>query len=136
MAVEAKTSAKFPAAVVLISFSAGGAITGLWMAALALLMVRRGLSQSAVWPLATVAVGAGSLFSGWLMAFLQRSRGLLCGLTQGLLFVFLLFAFAVLIDSPLQELQFLRFGVVLLLGCTGGFFGVRRAERRRKLAHC
>lgn len=134
MAVEAKTSAKFPAAVALVSFGSGGAATGLWMAALALLMVRRGFSQSAAWPLATVSAGAGSLFSGWLMAFLQRSRGLLCGLTQGLLFVFLLGAFGVLTNSPPQELQLLRFGIVLLLGCTGGFLGVRRAERRRKLA--
>ena len=74
-----------------------------------------------------------SLFSGWLMAFWQKSRGLLCGVVQGALFVFLLLCFGLLSGSPLQEMQLVRFGVTLLFGCIGGVLGMLRSERKRRV---
>ena len=125
------SAVKFPAGRALAAFGAGGAFAGACMAGLAFLMTKQGLSQSAAWPMATCAVSAGSLFSGWLMAFWQKSRGLLCGLVQGVLFVFLLLAFGFVSGSPPEELQLMRFGITLLFGCIGGVFGMLRGERRK-----
>ena len=127
------SAVKFPAGRALAAFGAGGAFAGACMAGLAFLMTKQGLSQSAAWPMATCAVSAGSLFSGWLMAFWQKSRGLLCGVVQGTLFVFLLLCFGLLSGSSLQEMQLVRFGVTLLFGCIGGVLGVLRSERKRRV---
>ena len=116
MSGNGNSPAKFPAGRALVSFGAGCCVTGACMAGLAALMAQQGLSQDVAWPMATCAVSAGSLFSGWLMAFWQKSRGLLCGVVQGALFVFLLLCFGLLSGSPLQEMQLVRFGVTLLLG--------------------
>ena len=88
MSGNGNSPAKFPAGRALVSFGAGCCVTGACMAGLAALMAQQGLSQDAAWPMATCAVSAGSLFSGWLMAFWQKSRGLLCGVVQGALFAF------------------------------------------------
>ena len=124
MSGNGNSPAKFPAGRALVSFGAGCCVTGACMAGLAALMAQQGLSQDAAWPMATCAVSAGSLFSGWLMAFWQKSRGLLCGVVQGALFVFLLLCFGLLSGSPLQEMQLVRFGVTLLFGCIGGVLGI------------
>ena len=81
---------KFSVGPALLAFVIGGAFAGGCMAGLAYLMARQGLSQAAAWPMASAAVCAGSLLSGWLAAFFQRSRGLFCGAIQGILFVLLL----------------------------------------------
>ena len=124
MSGNGNSPAKFPAGRALVSFGAGCCVTGACM---------EGLSQDAAWPMATCAVSAGSLFSGWLMAFWQKSRGLLCGGVQGALFVFLLLCFGLLSGSPLQEMQLVRFGVTLLFGCIGGVLGMLRSERKRRV---
>ena len=123
---------KFPAGRALVSFGAGCCITGACMAGLATLMAQQGLSQEVVWPMATCSVSAGSLASGWLMAFWQKKRGWLCGLTQGTLFALLLLGFGLFSGSSLQELQWIRFAVTLLFGCIGGVLGVLRSERKRR----
>ena len=132
MSGNGNSPAKFPAGRVLISFGVGCCITGACMASLAALMTQKGLSQDVVWPMATCAVSAGSLFSGWLMAFWQKSRGLFCGVVQGALFVFLLFSFGLLSGAPPQEMQLVRFAVTLLFGCIGGVLGLLRSERKRR----
>ena len=66
---------KFSVGPALLAFGIGGAFAGGCMAGLAYLMARQGLSQAAAWPMASAAVCAGSLLSGWLAAFFQRSRG-------------------------------------------------------------
>ena len=125
--------AKFPAGRALTAFAVGSIFSGACMAGLAFFMAKRGLSQSAAWPMATCAVSAGSLLSGWLMAFWQKSRGLFCGIVQGILFVFLLLLFGLLTGSSPEELQLARFGLILLFGCIGGIFGVFRAGKRRRI---
>lgn len=133
MSGNGNSPAKFPAGRALVSFGAGCCVTGACMAGLAALMAQQGLSQDAAWPMATCAVSAGSLFSGWLMAFWQKSRGLLCGVVQGALFVFLLLCFGLLSGGPLREMQLVRFGVTLLFGCIGGVLGMLRSERKRRV---
>lgn len=114
-----------------LAFGIGGAFSGVCMAGLAWLMVKQGLSQDAAWPMASVAVCAGSLLSGWISAFFQRSRGLLCGAVQGVLFVLLLVLFGVCAGIPPTEMQWVRFALVVLFGCLGGIFGLLRTERRK-----
>ena len=100
------------------------------MAGLAYLMVRHGLSQAAAWPMASAAVCSGSLLSGWLAAFFQRSRGLVCGAIQGVMFVLLLTGFGLYAGFAPAEMQLVRFALVFLFGCLGGIFGMLRTERR------
>ncbi len=121
---------KFSVGPALLAFGIGGAFAGGCMAGLAYLMARQGLSQAAAWPMASAAVCAGSLLSGWLAAFFQRSRGLLCGAIQGILFVLLLTIFGLWTGFSPTEMQLLRFALVFLFGCMGGIFGMLRTERR------
>ena len=93
-------------------------------------MARHGLSQAAAWPMASAAVCAGSLFSGWLAAFFQRSRGLVCGAIQGAMFVLLLTGFGLYAGFAPAEMQLVRFALVFLFGCLGGIFGMLHTERR------
>lgn len=75
MSGNGNSPAKFPAGRALVSFGAGCCVTGACMAGLAALMAQQGLSQDAAWPMATCAVSAGSLFSGWLMASGRKAAG-------------------------------------------------------------
>ena len=75
MSGNGNSPAKFPAGRALVSFGAGCCVTGACMAGLAALMAQQGLSQDAAWPMATCAVSAGSLFSGWLMALWGSTGG-------------------------------------------------------------
>lgn len=79
----------FPAElrVLLLAGAVGVMVTAGWLAAMAALMTAQGYSGAAAPPLATAAVGAGSLCSGWIAAFCKKEHGLLCGLVQGLGFM-------------------------------------------------
>lgn len=121
---------KISVGAALLAFGIGGAFAGACMAGLAYLMARHGLSQAAVWPMASAAVCAGSLLSGWLAAFFQRSRGLVCGAIQGAMFVLLLTGFGLYAGFAPAEMQLVRFALVFLFGCLGGIFGMLRTERR------
>ena len=72
----------FPAElrVLLLAGAVGVMVTAGGLAAMAALMTAQGYSGAAAQPLATAAVGAGSLCSGWIAAFCKKERGLLCGL--------------------------------------------------------
>ena len=78
----------FPAElrVLLLAGAVGVMVTAGGLAAMAALMTAQGYSGAAAPPLATAAVGAGSLCSGWIAAFCKKERGLLCGLVQGLFY--------------------------------------------------
>ena len=129
---------KISVGAALLAFGIGGAFAGACMAGLAYLMARHGLSQAAAWPMASAAawpmasaaVCAGSLLSGWLAAFFQRSRGLVCGAIQGAMFVLLLTGFGLYAGFAPAEMQLVRFALVFLFGCLGGIFGMLRTERR------
>lgn len=123
---------KFSVGPVVLAFGIGGAFAGVCMAGLAYLMVKQELSQDAAWPMASASVCAGSLLSGWLAAFFQHSRGLLCGAIQGTLFVLLLVAFGFCAGFPPAEMQLVRFALVFVFGCLGGIFGLLRTERRHR----
>ena len=101
------------------------------LAAMAALIVSRGLSGSAAAPLATAAVGIGSFCSGWLTAFCRREGGLFCGALQGALFAGLLAVLALTSGDLSDSAILLRLGVVVLCGIFGGFLGVRGPHRRR-----
>lgn len=87
----------FPAElrVLLLAGAVGVMVTAGWLAAMAALMTAQGYSGAAAPPLATAAVGAGSLCSGWIAAFCKKERGLLCGLVQGLFYAALLVVLSV-----------------------------------------
>lgn len=123
---------KIPVLCILLAFAAGAVCSGAFMAVLAYLMAAQGLPQTAAWPMASAAVCAGSLFSGWLTAVFQRSRGLVWGAVQGGLFVLLLLGFGLWNRFAPNEMQLVRFALVLLFGCMGGTFGMLHAERHRR----
>ena len=82
-------------------------------AGLAWLMASRGMGPGAAWPFATAAVCLGSLLGGWLLALLQKNRGLVWG------------------GVP-DAAQAARLALVTLSGAAGGCAGARRAARAKK----
>ena len=123
---------KIPILCILLAFAAGAVFSGACMAALAYLMAAQGLPQTAAWPMASAAACAGSLFSSWLTAAFQRSRGFVWGAVQGGLFVLFLLCFGLWNGFSPDEMQLIRFALVLLFGCMGGIFGMLHAERHRR----
>ncbi len=113
-----------------LSFGLGLISAILCTAAFASLMVNQELSQTTVWPLATAAVSVGSLLSGWLMAALQKSRGLVWGSAEGLLLALLLLALQTVNGNLPDKAQALRLGLILLFGAAGGYCGMLKAERK------
>lgn len=84
----------FPAElrVLLLAGAVGVMVTAGWLAAMAALMTAQGYSGAAAPPLATAAVGAGSLCSGWIAAFCKKGTRpavractgpVLCGIARG-----------------------------------------------------
>lgn len=117
---------------VAVAFALGLLLAGGAAVAFAALMVSRGLTQSVVWPFATASVCAGCLFSGYLLARVQRENGLVCGALQGGLFAALLLAAGMLSESVPDTAQLIRLLLILLCGCTGGFLGVNSAAKARR----
>lgn len=109
--------------------AAAGCTTGM-----AALMATQLLPPSAVWPLATAAVSAGSLFSGWLAAAWYGRRGLLYGAAEGVLFALCLLVLQLVKGAVPDPWQAFRLGLVVFLGCIGGALGMLRAQRRRRRA--
>lgn len=119
---------------VTISFVIGILLTGILLAGSSAWMAKQELSQTAAWSFSTAAVCIGTFAGGWLSAFLQKSRGLVCGAVEGLLMAGLLVALLFGYGGFLGELQSLRCAMVVCAGCTGGFCGMLRAERHRRIA--
>ena len=117
---------KFPAIGLLVAFGVGSAAAAVSLAGFGWLMVKQGLTQ------ATAAVCLGSFLSGLLMAILQKGKGLVWGAAEGVLFAGLLFILGTLYQSEWETMQFVRAGLVLLMGVLGGILGMLRAERKRR----
>lgn len=124
---------KFPAVGLLTVFGLGSAAAAGGLTGFGWLMVQQGLTQDAAAPLATAAVCLGSFLSGLLMSLLQKGKGLVWGAAEGaLFFVGLLFLLGTLYQSEWGTMQFVRAGLVLLMGVLGGIFGMLRTEHRRR----
>lgn len=89
-------------------------------AGMAALMASQMLPPSTAWPLATAAVSAGSLFSGWLAAAWYGRRGLVYGIAEGGLFALCLLILQLTKGIVPDPLQASRLGLVVFLGCAGG----------------
>ena len=113
---------KFPAIGLLVVFGVGSAAAAVSLAGFGWLMVKQ----------ATAAVCLGSFLSGLLMAILQKGKGLVWGAAEGALFAGLLFILGTLYQSEWETMQFVRAGLVLLIGVLGGILGMLRAERKRR----
>lgn len=123
---------KFSAIGLLVVLGVGSAAAAVSLAGFGWLMVKQGLTQEAAAPLATAAVCLGSFLSGLLMAILQKGKGLVWGAAEGALFAGLLFILGTLYQSEWETMQFVRAGLVLLMGVLGGILGMLRAERKRR----
>lgn len=126
------TSARSPAGPVLVSFVLGLLLTWLCLAGSAAWMERQELSRAAAWPLSTASVCFGTFAGGCLSAFLQKSRGLVCGAVEGLLMSGLLLALLFGNDGVLEQAQELRCAMTLCAGCLGGFCGMLWSEKHRR----
>lgn len=118
---------KFPAIGLLVVLGVGSAAAAVSLTGFGWLMVKQGLTQEA-----TAAVCLGSFLSGLLMAILKKGKGLVWGATEGALFAGLLFILGTLYQSEWETMQFVRAGLVLLMGVLGGILGMLRAERKRR----
>lgn len=118
--------------VLALAGGTGVIITAGCLAAMAALMASRGYSGAAAAPLATAAVGLGSLCSGWVAAFCKRERGLLCGLIQGLLYDALLVVLSMPSGTLTENASMMRLAIVVLCGSVGGFLGMAGRERKRR----
>ena len=123
----------FPAElrVLLLAGAVGVMVTAGWLAAMAALMTAQGYSGAAAPPLATAAVGAGSLCSGWIAAFCKKERGLICGLVQGVFYAALLCVLSIPSGAITESGAQMRFAIVILCGSIGGFLGMKSRERKR-----
>ena len=123
---------KFPAIGLLVVFGVGSVAAAVSLAGFGWLMVKQGLTQESAAPLATAAICLGSFLSGLLMAILQKGKGLVWGAAEGVLFAGLLFILGTLYQSEWETMQFVRAGLVLLMGVLGGVLGMLRTERKRR----
>ena len=105
----------FPAElrVLLLAGAVGVMVTAGWLAAMAALMTAQGYSGAAAPPLATAAVGAGSLCSGWIAAFCKKERSVPSG-------------------TLTEEPPLLRFAVLILCGSIGGLLGMVTREKKHR----
>lgn len=101
-------------------------------AALASLMVSRGLGLSAAGSFATAAVCAGSLLGGWVLALLQKSRGLLWGGLIGLLYALALLGFQLANEGTPDTEHLVRLGLIILSGAIGGYIGALCGGKKRR----
>ena len=126
------TSSRSPAGAVLAAFVLGLLITGLCLTGSAAWMEQQALSRAAAWPLSTAAVCFGTLVGGGLSAFLQKSRGLVCGAVEGLLMAGLLLALLFGNDGVPEPAHELRCAMTLCAGCLGGYCGMLWSEKHRR----
>lgn len=117
---------------VLAAFALGAAAEAGCGAALAALMASRGMSPGTAWPFATASVCVGSLLGGWVLALLQKSRGLLWGGGLGLAYALALLGFQLAGGGVPDGAQLARLALVVLSGAAGGSAGARRTEKRRR----
>lgn len=116
---------------VVAAFAVGCAAAAGCGAASASLMVARGLGLSAAGPLATGAICAGSLVGGWVLALLQKSRGLLWGGMLGTVYALALLGIQLAQDTTPDPVQLVRLGLMILAGAVGGYAGTLRNGKRR-----
>ena len=114
------------------AFAVGSAAMAGSGAALASMMVSRGLGLSAAPPLATAAACAGSLVGGWLLAVLRKSRGLLWGGMVGLVYALVLLGLQLYTGNIPDWMQSIRLGLMVLAGAAGGYLGTLRSEKKRR----
>lgn len=114
------------------TFAVGSAAMAGSGAALASMMVSRGLGLSAAPPLATAAACAGSLVGGWLLAVLRKSRGLLWGGMVGLVYALVLLGLQLYTGNIPDWMQGIRLGLMVLAGAAGGYLGTLRSEKKRR----
>lgn len=63
---------------------------------------------------------------------LQKERGLLCGLVQGLFYAALLVVLSVPSGTLTEEPPLLRFAVLILCGSIGGLLGMVTREKKHR----
>ena len=122
---------KFPIISLLLASGFGSAAAIGFLAGFAWLMVKQGMTQDAAAPFVTVAVCLGSCLAGTLLTALQKEKALLCGSAEGTFFAGILFVLGILNQSEWEAGQFVRAGLVLLMGILGGILGMMLTERRR-----
>ena len=116
------TSAKGPAAALLLCFAGGAAAGSLLLAFSALLLAHTPLPLAAAWPMACLSAAAGAAVSGNLLAKAAGRQPLLCGLACGGFYVLCLAGAALVQNGTLNwQGSGAMLPIALLLGgCLGG----------------
>ena len=107
---------------------AGGGCTVLLLLLMTeVFVLLRQIPQDALFALTVILAGIGAFCGGWIAGRISGSAGFLYGICcGGLMFVLLLVCGICFFGKEIGTLSFLRLGVMLLAGMTGGIVGVNR----------
>ena len=119
------------AGVLLLAGVLGVLATVGFLAAAAEWMAAKGCSGSMAQPLATAAVGAGSLCSGFAAALCAKERRVLYGLMQGCLLAVLWGGIAAAFGMAEESTLIMRCAVAVLCGGIGGAMVLSVKRKRR-----
>ncbi|MBQ7859830.1 MAG: TIGR04086 family membrane protein [Faecalibacterium sp.] len=113
-----------------ISVFAGAAICGITLCAFAYLLVHQQLSQTLLAPFSTAALCLGSFAASWLLARQRGTGGLACGLIGFAVSALGLCVWILYHDGSLTDsLTILRMALLVLVNCSGGYWGMLYAEK-------
>lgn len=131
--VERNTIVKF-ATQIAASFAAGLAAAGLIFAVLAAICCKIDLAPQILLPVTTAAIALAMLPAGFLLATLRAEKGMLYGTLIALLFYIVLWIFALAQgQTEFSVLSAIKGIAMLCAGAIGGYAGIARRTRRRRM---
>lgn len=123
---------KFAFLPILKGMVIGLVITLLVSLVFSLLLLMKDFSASVSLILALAALGAGVYFAGYVSAKTNGEKGILYGVSAGLLQFLLFVLLSVCMDCDrFGTLFFIKLGLVLVLSALGGIIGVNGAAKRK-----
>ncbi|MBQ2718515.1 MAG: TIGR04086 family membrane protein [Clostridia bacterium] len=119
-------------AAVLGGFLASLLLTGGLLLLLSLFLLWSEDPTRLLLPAGLGAAAVGAFLGGWRSGRLHRSAGALCGITHGMVLVFVFLMLALILEAGALELSSLfLYTALILLSTLGGALSSRRKRRRR-----
>ena len=120
------------ATAILRGFAFSVALMTAFLSILAFLLLKSTDPSRLLFPAALGTAGVGAFLGGWRSGCLRRTSGALCGISHGMLLVFVFLAVALVMKSGTLQLSSLfLYTVLLVLSTLGGAFSSRKKKRRR-----
>lgn len=106
-------------------------VTAVLLLLLSFVLSKRDFSFMLINPLATLALGVGSMLSGFLSARSFRERGMLMGGLSGLIIFAIVLIVSAMFQFELGAKAIIKLAVTVLGGCVGGIIGINKRNKRR-----